>query len=96
MHREQVRIDPVTNLMARIVEHDDVKRASILIEVEKWNKEGAAWPNNHLEGAEKFSWKVFWVRFARTHNPLFVLLGIPFAVCVYLFLLFHLVVSFFR
>ena len=93
MQREQIRIDPATRLMARIIEHDDVKRASILIEVEKWNQEGAVWPNDRLEGEEKFDWKVFAVRFARAHHPLFVLIGIPFALYVYSGLLIHWLVS---
>lgn len=71
-------LEPVARLVARLVQHDDVARATLTIEVEKYTA-------SEDEGGDWQGWRHFCVYFAQRWpwHTLFL----PFAVAAYVMLL---------
>lgn len=82
MNKEPVQIDPILSIVARIVERDDVRRASLLIEVEKAEQEG-----RKIDHSSGFDWHKFWIHFA-SQNPRLILF-MPIAIVLYLMIFYQ-------
>ncbi len=82
--------NPVAVIVSRIVERDDIRRAKLIIEIERSIEAGGdGWQNNDEIDAEGMNWRRFWINFSEKYPGAAAFA--PVAVACYLFLIYQLI-----
>lgn len=86
MNQNPIPLDPVVQVVSRIVERDDVQRARIVIEVEKCHS-----TEHPFQQVSPWNWRQFWIQFAREY-PRLILLA-PVAALLYVLVIAQLLIG---